>query len=69
MKSIVSHINVGFLFNSFEQFWSSQSKPPSMMEFNGLFKQFQHDFEIHLLQRKDVLLRPLIKTVPKLKRE
>jgi hypothetical protein len=52
------NFDVGFLFDSFEQYWSSQPKPPSMMDFNGLFKTFQMTFEIHLLQKRNVFIKP-----------
>lgn len=58
MKFIVSHfLTLGYLFDSWEQFWVSQDKPPTMMEFELLFKTFQIDFETHLLQRGFVFLK------------
>jgi hypothetical protein len=56
-----------FLFDAFEKHWSSLEKPPSMLEFNGLFKKFQLNFEIHLLQRRNVLLTARTKPSPKIK--
>ncbi|KAJ3363213.1 hypothetical protein HDU91_003063 [Kappamyces sp. JEL0680] len=46
-----------FVFDAWETYWSGQKKPPSVMDFNRLFKAFQIEFEIHLLQRQPVFLK------------
>ncbi|KAI8893519.1 ELMO/CED-12 family-domain-containing protein [Globomyces pollinis-pini] len=47
-----------YIFDGFEKHWSSQSKPPSILDFNSHFKAFTFNFEIWLLQRQNVFLKP-----------
>lgn len=58
----------GYVFDAFEKEWSGMLKPPSVMDFNSIFKNFQINFEIRLAQRLDVFLTPRTKpTVLKIK--
>ncbi|KAJ3311850.1 hypothetical protein HDV04_003590 [Boothiomyces sp. JEL0838] len=56
-----------FIFDAFEKYWTNQKKPPSVLDFENLFRKFQMDYEILLLTRQNVFLKPRMKL--KYKRE
>jgi hypothetical protein len=63
------NLYLGFVFDQWETFWSSQKKLPTVMDFNKLFKKFQIGFEMHLMKREPIFLTERTKRKKQIKND